>query len=107
MPRSLVIVVLLAMGLPATAQDRLFSSEGKFQESRSTSLREPAARGLGAPGRPFDVLSYRLLLELAMTDEMLTGRMTIRLVLIQPADSIRLHAAALSLDSVLVDSSPC
>ena len=102
---SLVLMLLLALGMPARSQELRFSTEGKFQEPGQSSRPGDGetVRTL-APG-PIDVISYSLALRLEMTDAMLGGRMTMRLMLTEPADSIRLNAAVLSLDTVRVDGS--
>jgi aminopeptidase N len=66
---------------------------------------ESLARATGKADLPrtIDVLSYRLIVDLAMVTEELGGRNEITLVLIEPADSIMVHAYRLELDSAFVN----
>lgn len=82
-----------------------FEKAGRFiAPDQGLSLGKEHGRWMQYDGsQPFDVLHYDLRLQLAMTSALLAGSTTITMRLKSMADSLVLNAAALQLDTVLVD----
>jgi aminopeptidase N len=68
-----------------------------------------AERSAGSPvyagPHPFDMLHYRIDLQLPLTTEQLLGRSTMTLVITAPTDTLMLNAVQLSLDTVRINGS--
>jgi aminopeptidase N len=93
---------MMLMALPAVAQRAhvAFEKQGRFAPaSRALVAYRPDYEG----SQPFDMLSYKLDLSLAMTTDALYGSTLMTMKLKEDVDSLVLHAVGLSLDTVKVD----
>ena len=100
------LIVLLLMAGNLQAQTRLdeFSPEGKDPWLNASPFKAQLRASPAYTGtQPFDVIHYRLDVNLAMTTESFQGTSSIILMLTSPADSIVLNEVSLQLDTVRVD----
>ncbi len=105
--RQLIVFALLSSGLCHTfyAQEYPFGKKGGYVAyDQGLSLGKDHGRLTLYDGpQPFDVLHYDVNLKLAMMSASLQGNVTIRMRLKSATDSVVLNAAALQLDTIIVD----
>lgn len=98
----LLAVIPVAM-LPAQNVIPAVEKPGAFSVPLSAFERVQSGETEYDGPQPFDMLSYRLDLSLAMTTPNLGGKVLMTMRLKEPVDTIVLHALGLSLDTVRVD----
>lgn len=104
---GVILILLLLIAYPVYGQPSGFSFDkaGRFiAPDQGLSLSRVHSRTNRYEGpQPFDVLHYRIELSLPLTSGYLEGKCTIVMRLKNSVDSIMLHAASLTLDTVRVD----